>query len=115
MHSRVLRVHVMLAVLLAAVISPCMPLVPESAPCDMPGCHDMAKAAMEASCCCKTPRTSTESGQRVLLPKPVADEAPVVVDGSFIATQAAVPSAVVAAVRAPEPVPLYLLNCSFLT
>lgn len=115
MHSRVVRFHVMVAVLLAAIISPCMPLVPESTPCDMPGCHDMAKASMEASCCCKAPRTSTETTQRVLLPKPTADEAPAVVDGSLIAAQAGVPAAVASVVRAPEPVPLYLLNCSFLT
>ncbi len=115
MHSRVLRLNVMLAVLLAAAISPCMPGVPESAPCDMPGCHDMAQASMEASCCCKTPRTSTESGQRLLPPKPAADVAPVVADGQLFAATIAAPAAASIAARAPEPVPLYLLNCSLLT
>jgi len=114
MRSRVLRVHVMLVVLLAAAISPCMPGPVESAPCDMPGCHDM-QASMQASCCCKTPRTSTESGQRVLPPKPAADAAPMIADGLLIAATAAAPAAVSVAMRAPEPVPLYLLNCSLLS
>lgn len=111
MQSRLLRLHIVLAVLLAAVISPCMPGPGMSAPCDMPGCHDMA--AMEASCCCRTEGTSTDSEQRVLLPKPVAGEAPAVA----MALVPEAPSSLHApgvAPRAPEPVPLYLLNCSLL-
>ena len=113
MRSRVVRLHVMLAVFLAAAISPCMPGPAASAPCDMPGCHDMA--SMEASCCCRTESTSTDSGQRVLPPKPVADEAPVVADALSLAAPAETPAADTVATRAPEPVPLYLLNCSLLT